>query len=1345
MTRSVVTTGGGLRPEPMTDFRKRQCCEKFTSRLQRSKWQFVAAVVCVILPGRVDAQFPDYETDTRLIPQDVDAIPINEAFRDFQEKIARGSWTNRAPSSRNSLTLPELPSKLNSDGFYAPVRQSSPTAEPFPLDFNEPVASASSRGLLKQFRFPRHNFVMEAPGAEWQNMPFMQRINPNAMLTLGVPFEEQFLQVIIEEVGTDAGFDTKMMQQLFVDNMRLGLESAEISEPEPLQIDGMNGLKTTIRGGAAHEGQSQHLTYVTWICVQNGISWQLASWTPVRLERNLQKTWETIPQRFHLIDRERVLRNSDHFSVELMSERFGVKANLTGTKFFLTPNMYEGTEDSRLISVGGGDSSFEIYPYALPDDRPSQKTVVECLLKMSGADVDKARLNAKRVRHGSLEAIEYQEGLSDERPHRQRFFRICFSDSCAWMIHCNVDSRGEDPKAVWTRTIDQVQLTPPESFAFDQFSQNDRTRHSALYLELGMAFADQGQIERTARYALLAHQINPDDLPVHEEVIDRLLATRQFSMVMPLLENLPPGLAIDPARRAQQAWVLSQIGHKQESITKYEELFQAGFEREDHLVVFVQLLSEAGRTDDALAFVDRQLEKSPSVGLATVRAEILIAGNRNEEAIADLRQRRDESPLAGDEYSIALIDTLLQAEQHHAAMDEVQVLERSGKVTPKLLLLKGIAQFKLERFIDARKSFETTLEEVPDLPLAKQFLELIASRLGQGDVSAVLEKIGAVPLPADVVTRNQPPASLRQEDGFWVELDARSIAYHPGKEFKTTRTQIIHVLNRSAVETFGRLQFDFDSLSEKFYVNRAEVYDKEGTLIGSTDPRDCFVLANEDDGLATNQKTLNVPLPGLRPGCRIEYQVTWQRHTVPNEFPNRRYTTTRTSPTSHVVVSVTGDLATLRWTGPQPTQIQNGFLWNIPAARLSNEGMTDDLVISPDTICLGDNQTTWQKIATDYVDDIRDRMAVSPAARSIVGEQLANAETLSDSEKVNRLAEWVRRELTYQGIEFGQRAWVMPPVEETLRNRYGDCKDHSLLLWQLLNSAGIKAHLALISAAEPLELRLPSAGQFDHMIVYVEDDLGTRFIDCTDKNVAGSIRVPMGLALKVALVLDPENPRLSRLPDYPADYNQVWVDRSVTLNAEGAAEIDETLWFGGYMASFMRQIMESSDREGQKSLVRSLLPATANAAISDLSFESPADLSQQPILRVKYSTPHYVNAVPGQLIGRVNVLDGLGGVTAVAEETREQPFRLRMPLDTSARIRIKAPEGFRISDTPERQTVQTAVLDAVRETSADADSLEMRIRLRRRTARLQPSSWANWRSTCQQVNDLLTPNLILSK
>lgn len=1136
-----------------------------------------------------------------------------------------------------------------------------------------------------------------------------------------------------------------MLQRMIAGNVRAIVEDPQFSRPEPLTIDGLDGMKITARGNLVLDGVSTRITYIAWSCMRNGIGWRLVSWAPTVSEAKLNWAWKSIPQCFRILDRDRVIRTSDEFSIRLRSDRFGVKADLAGTQFFLMPKIMAEPEDSRLIAIGAGESYFGVYPYALPDDRPSRKTVVESLLSVFNANVEDARLHAKLVRHGSLDAIEYRERGTGDEPHRQRFFRICMGDSHVWMIHSDADARDKGAVNAWELAVERVKFDPPESVSFDQFLKIEQDRHSAFYLALGTHCLRSGQLERLTNYTLLAQQVNPDDLTVYEEVVDRLLATRQFSKVMPLLEVLPAGIAFDPERKAHQAWTLSEVGRNDEALAKYEALFRGGYDRIDHQEHYLRLLSGAGRSDDAIEIIDRLIESSPSVDLIIGRAELLVAGKRTDEALAYLRRHRDESPLASDEYSIALVDALLQVDEDREALNEVLRLERSGQSTLGLLLSKGIAQFKLERFTESRQSFEATLDEVPDLPFAKQFLTIISARLGQGDVSAVEEPLVAVPLPADVTRLNPRPVSMKDDDNYWIALDARSIAFQPGEEYRTTRTQVIHVLDRNAVELFSRLQFDFDSLAEKFYVNRAEVYDEKGLLIASTNARDCFVLATEDDGLATNQKTLNVPLAGLRPGCRIEYQVTWQRHTAPQKFPGLRFETAKYSPTSRVVVFVSGDLSTLRWTGPQPTRTADGVLWDMSASRRTNENMIDDLAIPASTICLGNSEQSWQQVGQGYFDDIQDRLVVSPAARKLVKEILANSAMLPVSKRVDRLAEWVRNELTYQGIEFGRRAWLMPPVEDTLRNRYGDCKDHSLLLWQLLQAADIKTHLALINVGEAVELRLPSSDQFDHMIVYVEDELGERFIDCTDKNIPGSVRVPMGLALKVALVLDADTSRLARLPDYPDDYNRVWINRAVTLSSDGTAEINETLWFDGYMASFMRRIMTSVDREGQESIVRSLLPATMNSRISDLHFENPTDLSEQPILRVKYTMPHYVTAVPKQLIGRIELLNGIGGVTAVGKETRQQPFRLRMPLDTSATIRITTPEGFSVVDLPKQQVVQTPVLDAVCETSTDDDALEMRIRIRRRTARLQPSSWTNWRKTCQQVDDLLTLNLILKR
>ncbi|NQV28289.1 MAG: DUF3857 domain-containing protein [Rhodopirellula sp.] len=1291
----------------------------------------------------VDPRDYDFTVDRR----DFEGVPLEERLNGDSLGELRRKWLIAQRQKQLNAQAPNLPPGLLPNGDFSPDSNARSAAALLPSNsqINRLPGTDSRTGLPARFSFPEQNFELKAPGPEWEHLPFLQRLNPDAVVALGVRFEEQYLQVIAEQIGMEADINTKTLQQISVENMRQVLADVRPSKPQPLQIDGLDGLKTTVTGQLKVAGSLRPITYITWVCMHNGVGWQLISWAPPAFAHKLDETWETIPRCFRLLDHNRVVKTTRDFSTRLYSTRFGVEADLSGTQFFVTPELFDKSDDSRLIAIGGVDSFLGVYPYALPQNPPSRKTIVEGLLTVFEADVDKARLKARRVQHGSLEAIEYHEQPTAAEPDRRRFFRICFAESYAWLIHGSTNTHENINISEWTTAADRIQLTPPLSVDFAQLTEMERSRHVALYFQLGLISADQGQIDRMAEYTLLAHTVSPDDLSVREAVIDRLIAARKFETAMPLLEDLPPGIAIDPDRRAQQAWTLSEVGRKEEALLKYEALFQANYERQDHLALYTELLSDAGRTDDALAIVDRQIKTSPSIDLAVARAQILIAADRKDEAVADLRSRRDSSALAGDEYSIALIDVLLQADHHQEALSEAVRLEKSGEATPQLLMLKGLAEFKLERYVDARKTFETTLEMAPNLTMAKQFLELVSSRLGQGDVSAVLEKLDPVPLPSEVTIRHPAPASLREDDNYWLELDAWSIAFKPGEEFRRTRSQVIHVLNRNAVEALGRLQFDFDSLSEQFYVNRVEVFDETGERIGATDPRDCFILANENDGLATNKKTLNVPIPGLRPGCRIEYQVTWQQYTAPDKFPSRRYATAKQSPTSQVVVSVSGDLSTFRWTGPQPKQISNGFLWNMPATRRNSENMIDDLTVSPDTICLGDGQQSWQQIGQEYVSDIRDRMDLSQRAKKIVMEQLPDKDSLSTSKQVDRLTEWVRRELTYQGIEFGQRAWVMPPIEETLRNRYGDCKDHSLLLWQLLQAAGIKSHLALINVGEPLELRLPSAGQFNHMIVYVEDDLGARFIDCTDKDVAGATRVPMGLALNVALVLDPENARLIRLPDYPDDYNRVWVDRSVTLDENGTAKIDETLWFGGYMASFMRQMMTSGDREDQKSIVRSLLPTTANASITNLQFENPDDLSQQPVLRVSYSTPHFISAVPGQLVGRVNVLDGLGGISMPTEETREQPFRVRMPLDTTARIRIQAPNGFTVSASPERQAVQTKVLEAVRESLMDDDTLEMRFRLRRRTARLQPSAWTSWRTTCQQVNDLLTPNLLLTK
>ena len=110
-------------------------------------------------------------------------------------------------------------------------------------------------------------------------------------------------------------------------------------------------------------------------------------------------------------------------------------------------------------------------------------------------------------------------------------------------------------------------------------------------------------------------------------------------------------------------------------------------------------------------------------------------------------------------------------------------------------------------------------------------------------------------------------------------------------------------------------------------------------------------------------------------------------------------------------------------------------------------------------LLLGSPAQTWPELASQYLKSIADRLEIEPSTRTLAEQTTVAATT--DDQKAASLVQLVRDQLAYRAIEFGRRARVPNKVPTILANRYGDCKDHSLLLAQLLQASGIDAHLAL--------------------------------------------------------------------------------------------------------------------------------------------------------------------------------------------------------------------------------------------------------------------------------------------
>ncbi len=144
--------------------------------------------------------------------------------------------------------------------------------------------------------------------------------------------------------------------------------------------------------------------------------------------------------------------------------------------------------------------------------------------------------------------------------------------------------------------------------------------------------------------------------------------------------------------------------------------------------------------------------------------------------------------------------------------------------------------------------------------------------------------------------------------------------------------------------------------------------------------------------------------------------------------------------------------------------------------------------------------------------------------------------------RLDALADFVSAQVRYVAVEVGIGGFQPSPPEEVLERRWGDCKDKSLLLIEMLRREGIPAHPVLIrlDGEGRIDPEFPSPNQFNHLIVAVptravdtrlEDPVegGYLFLDPTQTRAAGRWLSP-AVQGQHALVVHGEGGTLVRTP-----------------------------------------------------------------------------------------------------------------------------------------------------------------------------------------------------------------------
>lgn len=746
----------------------------------------------------------------------------------------------------------------------------------------------------------------------------------------------------------------------------------------------------------------------------------------------------------------------------------------------------------------------------------------------------------------------------------------------------------------------------------------------------------------------------------------------------------------EPEWEAQKMLLLAGIGKPEDSLHTAVKLLKTGALAASMAGVYIETLIDSRSFTEAQSFVKilTEIDTSPVWRLynALLMAE---TGNRSKSAPI-VRAVRTAAP---DDLELAVecVNVLMRCRLYPEALELARFLALKNPQREQMQLLAAACHTALGHTTEAREAYQKILTANPGSVVARAALDALAASSGQeGSQEIVAASIPPVPLPPALAAKlPKPSAPLADAEGQSVVHLYRitGLQLHTSNPLRQTVRGAVRILDEEGMSQFNTMRFPVHPQSQRLCVHHLRVLDPAGNTAAEASLSDHYSLDSASSGMATSGKVIHVPVPGLKPGCTIEYAYTIESIGSTGSIEYTRHLFALPEPCRFDSWFITGDTAKMKFASSrnlEPLRDGDSLVWmeTKPAVLSSSlllSGGADNLPM----LHAGVPSASWGTLGRDYLDQIRDRLATNANVSKTAQDTITGLKDRTS--RVAALTALVRDSISYTAIEFGARAIIPNPAAATLANRYGDCKDQSVLLHQLLTAGGIPSHLCLINSRGAIHRDFPCLAQFDHMIVAlpIPGGKGYDFIDPTNKYmppVAGA--APLGLQGRAALVLDPAGPVLSDTATFtPA--SEIVTRRDIEVRASGDAILRDAITFTGSRAARLRALLSPLPPIDRTAALRQLIGFDRiSHHVRDIRIQNLKELDTPLRIVIQWEARGCLRSEQDQLrLSLPTIIESrlLTADSESADESSDYPLQISAPVRIRSEMALKLPPGHVLS------------------------------------------------------------------
>ncbi len=290
----------------------------------------------------------------------------------------------------------------------------------------------------------------------------------------------------------------------------------------------------------------------------------------------------------------------------------------------------------------------------------------------------------------------------------------------------------------------------------------------------------------------------------------------------------------------------------------------------------------------------------------------------------------------------------------------------------------------------------------------------------------------------------------------------------------------------------------------------------------------------------------------------------------------------------------------------------------------------------------------------------------------------------TELEKVKAIYYWVQQNIKYIAFEYALGGFIPREANDVFNKKYGDCKDNSSILQEMLEIANIEGNITWIGTRSiPYTYEeIPTPIVDNHMILSYENNGKTYFLDATGRY--NDLGIPTSFIQgKEALIAKGDNKFVvKKVPVMDHTVSSITDNTSMFIEDGKVIGNSNVTLKGYYKGNYFNYLEDKKTKEEINSFYNKQLSKGNNSfLIEDLEEINKFSYDKNFSLKYKFSIKNYAKSIEDEVYVNLNLSKPLSYYKK--EKDRKNDVEYKFQTSLYSNISLKLPEGYVVKYLPE--------------------------------------------------------------